>query len=126
MTNDILKITKGSMVMMKIVRDMNLYYLKGSIVTAALIASVDSDDDATKLWHMRLDHVGEKSMQTLAKQGLLKDANTYKLEFCEHYVLDKKIKVQFVIAIHRTKGILDYVHTDFWGLSKNASLGGKH
>jgi len=35
---------------MKGVRDRNLYYLKGSTVTRALAASVDSDDDdATKL-----------------------------------------------------------------------------
>jgi len=34
--------------------------------------------------------------------------------------------VKFGTAIHRTKGILDYVHTDVCGPSKNASLGGKH
>jgi len=67
MTDNILKITKGPIVMMKVVRDINLYYLKGSIVTGTLIASVDSDDDAIKLWHMRFDHAGEKSMQILTK-----------------------------------------------------------
>ena len=73
---------------------------------------------------MRLGHAGEKSMQTLTKQGLLKDAKTCKLEFCEHCVLGKKSKVKFGTAIHRTKGIFDYVHTDVWGPSKNAFLGG--
>ena len=63
--NGILKITKGSMIVMKDARDRNLYYLKGSIVTGVMTALVDLDDDATKLWHMRLDHAGEKSMQTL-------------------------------------------------------------
>ena len=61
---------------------------------------------------MRLGHAGEKSMQALAKQGLLKGAKTCKLEFCEHCVLGKKSKVKFGTAIHRTKRILDYVHTD--------------
>ena len=56
----------------------------------------------------------EKSMQALAKQGLLKDAKTCKLEFCEHCVLRKKIKVKFNTAIYRSKGIRDYVHTDVW------------
>ena len=65
-------------------------------------------------------------MQALIKQSLLKGANTCKLKFCEHCVLGKKTKVKFGTAIHRTKGILDYVHTYVWGLSKNASLGGKH
>jgi len=60
--NGILKIAKGSMIVMKGARDRNLYYLKGSTVTSALAASVDSDDDTTKLWHMRLGHAGEKFM----------------------------------------------------------------
>jgi len=97
---------------MKCVRDRNLYYLKGSIVTGALKASVDSDDDATKLWNMRFGHAGQESMQALTKQGLLNGAKTCKLEFCEHCVLGKKIKMKFGTAIHRTKRILDYVHTD--------------
>jgi len=47
------------------------------------------------------------------------------LKLCEHCVLSKKVKVKFSTTIHRTKGILDYVHTDVWGPSKNVSLGGK-
>jgi len=39
--NGILKITKMSMVVMKGVRDMNLYYLKDSTVTGTLAASVN-------------------------------------------------------------------------------------
>jgi len=34
--------------------------------------------------------------------------------------------VKFGTAIHLTRGILDYVHIDVWGPSKNASLGGKY
>ena len=75
---------------------------------------------------MRLGHTGEKSMQVLKKQDLLKGTKTCKLKFCQHCVLGKKTKVKFGIAIHHTKGILDYMHTDAWGPSKNASLGGKH
>jgi len=47
------------------------------------------------------------------------------LKFFEHCVLGKKTKVEFSTAIHRTKRILVYVYIDIWGLSKNASLGGK-
>ena len=60
--NGILKLTKGSLVVMKGIRNRNLYYLKGSIVTASLTASVVSNEDATQLWYMRLGHAGEKSM----------------------------------------------------------------
>jgi len=45
--NGILKVTKGSLVLMKGIKDKNLYYLKGSTVISSLVASVVSDVDAT-------------------------------------------------------------------------------
>ena len=69
-----------------------------------------------QLWRMRLGHTGEKSLQALARQGLLKGVGTCKLEFCEYCVIGKKT----------TKGILDYVHTDVWGPTKIASIEGRH
>ena len=56
----------------------------------------------------------------------MKGAKTCKLKFCEHCILGKKIKVKFGTAIHCTKGILDYLHTNVWVPSKNAYIGGKH
>ena len=63
----VLKMTKGSMVILKRVHRNNLYYLKGSIVTGQVEISTDSDDDSIRLWHMRLGHTGEKSLQALVK-----------------------------------------------------------
>ena len=80
MENDILNITKGSMVEMKGAKNRNLHYLKGNTVIDVMAASIDLDEDATKMWHMRVGHAGEKSMQILAKQSLLNDAKTCKLE----------------------------------------------
>jgi transposase InsO family protein len=60
------------------------------------------------------------------KQGLLKGAKTCKLDLCEHCVLGKQTRVKFGTAIHQTKGILDYVHSDVWGPTKTASMSGKH
>ena len=77
----------------------------------------------TKLWHMRLGHAREKAMQGLVKQGLLKGVKTCKLDFYEHYVLGKQIKMKFGTAVHQTEGIFDYVHMDVWGPMKTASLG---
>ena len=59
---------------------------------------------------MRLGHAGEKSLQTLAMQGLLKGVK----------------RVKFGTAIHNIEGILDYIHTDVWGPTKTTSFGGKH
>ncbi|KAL5850870.1 hypothetical protein ACOSQ4_008883 [Xanthoceras sorbifolium] len=128
MRDGILKITSGALVMLKGTRKNNLYYYDGSTIvgTAAVATLDDEESDVTRLWHMRLGHAGEKSLQILVKQGLLKDAKTCKIDFCEHCVMGKQKRVKFGTAIHDTKGILDYIHSDVWGPSKTASLGGKH
>ncbi|CAL9022913.1 unnamed protein product, partial [Prunus brigantina] len=129
MEGGVLKAVHGALVVMKGTRRNNLYFLQGSTVTggAAVTEAADADStNTTRLWHMRLGHAGEKALQGLVKQGLLKGAKACKLEFCEHCVLGKQTRVKFGTAIHHTKGILDYVHTDVWGPSKNASWGGSH
>jgi len=111
---------------MKGIRHNNLYYLKGNTVTGQVTISIGSDDDCTRLWHMRLGHTCEKSLQVLTKQYLFKGAKTCKLKFCEHCVIDKKIKVKFSTTIHCTEGVLDYVHMDIWGPTKTTYIGGNH
>ncbi|KAL5776174.1 hypothetical protein ACOSP7_009100 [Xanthoceras sorbifolium] len=129
MQNGILKVTSGALVAMKGVRKNSLYYYLGSTVigtAAAAVSEEEKDSEITKLWHMRLGHAGEKALQILVKQGLLKGARTGKLDFCEHCVLGKQKRVSFGTALHNTKGILDYVHTDVWGPTRTPSMSGKH
>ena len=45
----VLKMLRGSMVVMKGIRRNNLYYLKGSIVTGQVSTFIGSDDDCTWL-----------------------------------------------------------------------------
>ena len=106
---------------MKSTRRNNLYYFQGStfIGSASIVLGRDADLDATKLWHMRLGHTNEKSLQTLMKQDLLKGANSCKLEFCEHCVLGKQTRVKFDSEIH-------YIHSNMWGPTKTTFVGGMH
>ncbi|KAG8481120.1 hypothetical protein CXB51_025896 [Gossypium anomalum] len=93
-------IFKGSLVVMKGQRKTaKLYVLQGSTVTddAAAASSSLSDDDITKLWHMRLGHMSENGMQK---------------------------RVRFTRGIHNKKGTLEYIHSDLWGPSKVPSRGG--
>jgi len=93
MRDEILKATLGALVMLKGVRKNNLYYYQGSTVVgtvAVATSSTKKDVEATKLWHMRLGHAGEKSLQILTKQGFLKGTKACKLEFCEHCVMGKQ------------------------------------
>ena len=104
-------------------RSNNLYYYQCGVVTgvtAAVASEDDKETEATRLWHMHLRHAGEKSLQTLAKQGLLKGTKMGKLEHC---VLGKQRRVKFDTVIHNIKGILDRVHSDVWGPTKTPSIG---
>jgi len=53
----------------------------------------------------------------------LEGALTCNLKFGGHDFLDKKTNVEFDATSHCLGGLLDYVHVDVWGPTKNASLG---
>ncbi|KAG8499283.1 hypothetical protein CXB51_005781 [Gossypium anomalum] len=74
---------------------------------AAVASSSLSDDDITKLWHMRLGHMSENGMVELSKRGLLGGQGICKLNFCEHCVFGKQKRVRFTRRIHNTKGTLE-------------------
>ncbi|KAK3037860.1 hypothetical protein RJ639_031220 [Escallonia herrerae] len=67
----VMRIMKGTLVVMKGFKQNSLYLLQGSTVTgaAATTLSFDIDSDTTKLWHMRLGHTSERGMIVLSKQG---------------------------------------------------------
>ncbi|KAG8485819.1 hypothetical protein CXB51_019218 [Gossypium anomalum] len=80
--NGVLKISKGSLIVMKGQRKTaKLYILQGSTVTGdtAVVSSSLSDDDITKLWHMRLGHMSENGMTGKQIKYLRTDNG---LEFC--------------------------------------------
>ena len=67
--------------------------------------------------------MSEKGILILKKNGHLGNHCTGKVDFCEHCIFGKQKKVSFSKAIHRTKGTLDYIHSDFWDPSKVPSRG---
>ncbi|KAG8474128.1 hypothetical protein CXB51_033787 [Gossypium anomalum] len=101
-------------------RDWFTTYETGSTVTgdAAVASSSLSDDDITKLRHMRLGHMSENGMAELSKRGLLDGQRICKLNFWEHCVFGKQKRVRFTRRIHNTKGTLEYIHSDLWGPSR--------
>ena len=52
----VLKITKGSIVVMKGVRRSNLYYLKGSTVIGPVETFISSDNICSQVWQMKVGH----------------------------------------------------------------------
>ena len=70
---------------------------------------------------MRIRNVGLDSLEALAKHRLLEGALIYNLKLGECCVLNKKMKVKFGTATHRSE--VDCVRVDVWGPTKTASLG---
>ena len=56
-----LKVSLKNLVVLKGIRRKNLYFLQGSTVTGMAMATT-SDEDTTRLWHMRLGHPEIRSL----------------------------------------------------------------
>ena len=110
--NGVLKVIRGSMIVMKGARKNGLYSLldKTIIGTAGTVPS--NEADKVSLWHKRLGHVSEKGLIELGKHGLLGDDQIKSLDFYKYCVLGKASRVNFGTALQRTKGTLDYLHAD--------------
>jgi hypothetical protein len=124
----VMKITKGALLAMKGEKIGNLYKLLGNTVTGGAAASISAepDNDDTILWHMRLGHLGERSMFELHKRNLLKGVKSCKLGFCKYCVYGKQRRVSFKVGSHTSKGVLEYVHSDVWGPVAVSSNGGAY
>ena len=119
----VLRISKGALVVMKEKKINGLYTLQDSTVTSATTVSTSkSIIETTRSWHMRLGHMSERRLTILSTRGLLDGQKMRELDFCEHCVFGKQCKVKFNTGVHRTKGTLDYIHSDLWGPSQVVSL----
>ncbi|TYK10339.1 hypothetical protein E5676_scaffold367G00140 [Cucumis melo var. makuwa] len=120
-----MKVTKGSLVKLRGTLRHGLYVLEGTTVSGSAAIASGKVIDMSMLWHRRLAHVSERGLQALSQQGLLGGVNNVELPFCEHCIMGKSTRVRFGKGKHTTKGILDYVHSDLWGPTKEARMGGR-
>ncbi|KAL2250110.1 UNVERIFIED_CONTAM: Retrovirus-related Pol polyprotein from transposon TNT 1-94 [Sesamum indicum] len=120
----IMKIMKGSLVVFKAEKKRNLYLC--SVTYESMAASVNVHDK-TFLWHKRFGHISQKGLEFLNKEGILCD-KVDKLQFCNDFVMGKQHRVHFPATPSPNPSmsscILDYVHVDVWGPSKEPTHGG--
>jgi hypothetical protein len=84
----VLKVTKGSLMIMKYdLNRANLYVLRGSSFSANVVVVPDSE--TIKIWHMRLGHMSALGVAELSKRGHLDGCYSDTLDLCEHYVFGK-------------------------------------
>ena len=78
----VLNISKGALVVMKVHQKTTmLYVLQGFTITGDVVVASPllSEDDITKLWHMRLGHMSENGMAELSRRELLDGQKRSKL-----------------------------------------------
>ena len=107
----VLRVMKGSLVVMKGLLQNGSYVLQGSAVIGET-STTEASLDKTQLWHNRLGHMSLKGLVTLGKHGLLDSKEIKDLEFCEDCTLCKDHRLKFDVGIHKTKATLDYIHSD--------------
>ena len=89
-----------------------------------IIAVADVSID-TSLWQRRLRHISEKVMKMLLSKGKLPELKSIDFDMCESCILGKQKKVSFLKTGKAPKAEkLELVHTNLWGPSPIASLGG--
>lgn len=120
----VLKVTKGSMTIMKGIIKNDLYTLIGKIVLDEAFVVQNQKHDKVQLWHFRLGHIGQKSIKELEKQDLLGNEKLEELPFYEDCVLGKATNLSFKISVHQTKQTLDSINSDLCGPSRVPSQGG--
>ena len=115
------KVTKGARVLDRGKKTGTMYMTSSPRDT---IAIADASTD-TSLWHRRLGHMSEKWMKMLLSKGKLSELKSIDFNMCESCILGKQKKVSFLKTSKTPKAEkLELVHTDLWGLSPIASLGG--
>ena len=104
-----IKVTEGSMMVLKAERTTNLYKEIGSVVIGD--ASV-ATEDTTKLWHMHFRHMSKRCLRALHSKSVLPGIKHCKLNLCKFYIMCRQSRIIFTISVHKTKGLLDLIHTD--------------
>jgi len=107
----VIKVTKGSMTILKGERTTNLYKLTGNIIIGDASAATEKDD-TTRLWHMRLGHKSERSLQVLRKRSALLGIKYCKFDLYKFCIMGRQRRVAFSTSQHKIKGLLDITHTD--------------
>ena len=99
-----------------------ILYMTSSPRDTIAVAEASTD---TSLWHRRLSNISEKGMKMLLSRGKLTKLKSFDFDMCENCISEKQKNVSFFKTNKTAKvGKLKLVHTDLWGPSLIASLGG--
>lgn len=98
-----MKISKGSMIVMKDMRAGNLYLLKGTAVVCETTSVTSVNLDSSRLWHLQRGYIDEHGLDELRMRDLIDGIQHLKLGFYEECVLRKQTKISVGIEEHKAK-----------------------
>ena len=107
-------VTKGFMVILKREWTTNLYKMKESIIVGDASAGTQKEN-TIRFWHMRLSHMSKRGLQILHKKSALPGIKYCKLDHYKFCIMSRQRRVVFSTSQHKTKGLLDLIHTNVWG-----------
>ena len=119
----ILKVVKGSIIIMKGTKLNGLYVLNGQ-TTVGEASVIENSEDKARLWHLRLGHMSERGLKELQKKGVFGSDKLNSLGFCKDCVIGTAFRLKFESTVHSTKEKLAYLHSNLWRPAKVNSLGG--
>ena len=86
---EVMKVARRSLVVMKGTLNGSLNALEGSIIFGSTNISTNTVSDyETKLWYLRLGHMGERGMFELSKQGFLMVKSSGTLGFANNVFME--------------------------------------
>ena len=100
----------------------NLYKMIESIIISNASGATEKEDN-TRLWHMCLGYMSERGFQVLHNKDALSGIKYFKLDFYKFCIMGRQRRVAFSTSQHKTKCLLDLIHTNVWGSSPVASVG---
>ena len=127
------KVSKGFLVLEKVVKLGTLYICIGHTIPSTLIVSEKNEclrtvvaieqgekkivvDSKIALWYNKLGHMSEKGMKLLHSKKVLLGLKCVNMDFCESCVYGKQKRVSFVkTGKENKKEKLELVHTNVWG-----------
>ena len=120
-TDNVWKVTKGSLVVAKGAKVGTLYLCTGNTYSTLVATNIDNAVKGTVnvartnsvVWHHRLGHMSEKGMKILHSKKLLPRLKNIDLEFCENCVYGKQRRVKFIkVGKEKKSEKLELVHSD--------------
>lgn len=110
-----IKILRGSKFIIEAPKRHELYILQTQNFIDSTSEAIFVQNDKSQMWHKRLDHVSDKGLRILKKQGTFGEDNIEKLGFCDYCVLAKHNRLPFLPGMHKFVSILEYLHVHLWG-----------